>query len=503
LTSQQGHPLIQGGNKVIRRVAPAFALAAGTILLVASTGFAAVTLTRISSDKFTNATAVDGVNVYHKSQLEPDTFSFGTTIVATFQSGRFYNGGSSDIGWATSQDAGVTWKHGFLPGTTFQVDPTSPYERVSDPSVAYDAKHKVWMISSIPLTTGLVVPLVFISRSTDGGLSWKKPRTIPPPSGAVSLDKNWTACDNTPTSPHYGNCYTEFDNVDASDLELISTSSDGGRTWRAPISTPQQARGLGGQPVVQPNGNLVVPFESLAGTIAAFGSTDGGAHLTNAVTIAHINFHSVAGSLRTSPLPTAEIDGLGKVYVAWEDCVFESGCPANDIVFSSSSNGLTWSAPSRVPIDAIGSGVDHFIPGLAVDPSTSGTTAHLGLTFYYYPAANCTVSTCQLDAGFISSSDSGTTWGGKVQLAGPMKLTWLALSSQGYMVGDYISTSFIGGLAFPAIAVASSGTATQNLRESMYSTSAGLTVARGGIPSDQEAADGVSAHPWFVSVALD
>lgn len=469
---------------MIRRVGPAIAVAAGALVLLASTGFAAVTLKQISSDRFTNTTAIDGVPVYHKTQVEPDTFSFGTTIVSTFQSGRFFDGGSSDIGWATSQNGGVTWKHGFLPGTTFQVDPTSPYERVSDPSVAYDAKHNVWMISSIPLTSSGDVPLVFVSRSTNGGLTWMKPRTIPPPSGAVSLDKNWSVCDNTPTSPHYGNCYTEFDNSAASDLELISTSSDGGLTWRAPITTPGQVHGLGGQPVVQPNGNLIVPFESINGTIGSFGSTDGGVHLTNAVTIANINFHSVAGNLRTSPLPTAEIDGLGKVYVAWEDCRFESGCPANDIVFSSSSDGVSWSGLSRVPIDAIGSGVDHFIPGLAVDRSTSGAAAHLGLAFYYYPNANCSVSTCQLDAGFISSSNSGLTWGGKVQLAGPMSLSWLALTTQGYMVGDYISTSFVGSAAFPVITVASVGTATQNLREAMFSPSTGLAVAATGTASD-------------------
>ena len=486
---------------MIRRFGPAIALAAGTLLLLASTGFAAVTLTRISTDKFTNTTAIDGVPVYHKTQLEPDTFSFGTTIVSAFQSGRFYNGGSSDIGWATSQDGGTTWKHGFLPGLTVQVDPTSPYERASDPSVAYDAKHNVWLISSVPITSGVVVPTIFVSRSINGGLTWRKPRTIPPPSGAVNLDKNWTVCDNTPTSPHYGNCYTEFDNNAASDLLLLSTSSDGGRTWKAPISTPLSAHGLGGQPLVQPNGNVVVPFESISGTIATFGSTDGGAHLTNAVTIANINFHSVAGSLRTSPLPTAEIDGLGKVYVGWEDCRFESGCPANDIVFSSSSNGLNWSSVSRVPIDAVGSGVDHFIPGLAVDLSTSGSATHLGLSFYYYPNASCTISTCQLDAGFISSSDSGNTWGGKVQLAGPMKLTWLALTTQGYMVGDYISTSFVGGLAFPVIAVANAGTANENLKEAMYATSTGLTVASAGAASNQ-AADSGSSNLSFGAAPL-
>src|SRR6266851_4971288 len=305
----------------MRKFGPALAVATGALLALASTAFGNVALTQISSDPFTNPTAVDGVAIYHATQVEPDTFSFGSTMVSAFQ-----------------------------------VDPTSPFERVSDASVAYDAKHGVWMVSSIPLTSSLVVPTVFISRSTDGGRTWKTPVSIPQASGPVNLDKNWTACDNTPTSPHYGNCYTEFDNFAVFDLELLSTSSDGGATWSVPISTPLHAHGLGGQPVVQPNGNVVVPFESIDGLakIAAFGSTDGGATLTNAVTIATINFHRVAGDLRTSPLPSAEIDGAGNVFVAWEDCRFEPGCAANDIVLSSSSGGRTWTAVSRVPIDAVG-----------------------------------------------------------------------------------------------------------------------------------------------------
>lgn len=485
----------------MKRLIPAGALAAGVVLAWSGSVLATqATLTQISSDPFTNTTAIDGVAVYHATQVEPDTFAFGSTIVAAFQSGRFHDGGASDIGWATSTNGGRSWKHGFLPGLTFQVDPTSPYERVSDASVAFDARHGVWMISSIPITAGGVVPTVFVSRSSDG-LHWSNPVSIPPTTGPVNLDKNWTVCDNSSTSPFYGNCYTELDNFAVFDLEELSTSSDGGATWSVPISTPLHAHGLGGQPLVQPNGNVVVPFERIDGLakISAFGSTDGGATLTNAVNIATINFHSVAGDLRTSPLPTAEIDGAGQVYVAWEDCTFEPGCHANDIVFSSSSDGATWSSVARVPIDAVGSGVDHFIPGLAVDKATSGSAAHLGLSYYFYPNANCTVSTCQLDSGFISSSDGGATWGGQQQLAGPISLTWTAFTTQGFMVGDYISTSFSGGLAFPVIAVAVAGTPTQNLNEAMFTTSSGLAVATGGtLSSTQGAGAGASTLSFLV-----
>jgi len=465
----------------MRRVGSAFALATGAFVALASTALAStVPLQQISSDPFTNTTSL------HKTQEEPDTFAFGSTIVSTFQVGRFRNGGASDIGFATSQNGGRTWTHGSLPGLTFQVDPSSPYERVSDASVAFDAKHNVWMISSIPLLPNRFVPTVFVSRSTDGGLTWVNPISIVPLNSG-DFDKNWSVCDNSPTSPFYGSCYTEFDNFAKADLELMTTSRDGGLTWGPAMSAGNSAKGLGGQPLVQPNGTVIVPFETIHGTIAAFRSTDGGASWDNAVLVAHINFHSVAGNLRTSPLPTAEIDGSGIVYVAWEDCSFEPGCAANDIVFSTSADGVNWSGLSRVPADPVGSGVDHFIPGLGVDRATSGSRAHLGLTYYYYPNAACTVSTCELDAAFISSANAGVTWSRKQSLAGPMNLTWLPLTTQGYMVGDYISTSFIGGAAFTTIAVASTGTAPQNLNEAIFANVSGLRVVGGGSGSDHAA----------------
>jgi len=300
--------------------------------------------------------------------------------------------------------------------------------------------------------------------------------SIPPPAAkTVDLDKNWTVCDNHRGSRFYGHCYTELDNFGAGDLELMSTSTDGGLTWGTPIPTAGNDKGLGGQPVVQPDGTVIVPFESLANKIEAFRSTDGGASWAKGVSVSSVRFKGVAGGLRTSPLPSAEIDGAGTVYVAWEDCRFRAHCSANDIVFSRSADGVNWTAASRVPIDGVTSGVDHFIPGLAVDPATSGAGAHLGLTYYFYPNAACS-SACQLEVGFISSPDGGAHWGTATQLAGPMALSQIAQTSQGPMVGDYISSSFSGGKVATLFAVGLQPSATA-FDEAMYAPSAPLTVA--------------------------
>ncbi len=49
-----------------------------------------------------------------------------------------------------------------------------------------------------------------------------------------------------------------------------------------------------------------------------------------------------------------------------------------------------------------------------------------------------------------------------------MSLSWLASTTPGYMVGDYISTSFVGGRTAGVIALATAPTGT--FHESMYAT---------------------------------
>ncbi len=251
-------------------------MTAAVLLASAASAAANVPLTSVSADPFTNASS------QHATEVEPDTFASGSTVVATYQVGRFFNGGASDIGFARSSDGGATWDvSSFLPGLTFNAgpfaDPDSSFERVSDPSVAYDASHDTWLISSIPLFPDLSVPTVFVSRSTDGAATFDDPVEIPPPAvKKVNLDKNWTVCDNHPSSPFFGRCYTEFDNFAEGDLEYMSTSRNGGRTWSTPVSPAGNPKGLGGQPVVRPDGRVIVPFESLKGSIGSFVSTNGG-----------------------------------------------------------------------------------------------------------------------------------------------------------------------------------------------------------------------------------
>jgi len=467
-----------------RRAALALGVAATAALVLSLAASATIPVLKIATDPFTNSTS------QHKTVVEPDSFFFGSTGVAAAQSGRFTDGGASGIVFARSVDNGASYTSGTLPGiTVFQ---GGTFARVSDPSVAHDRAHGVWMVSSLGLDASVTGTAVIVNRSTNGGATWGNPVTVRAAAAGEDFDKNWSVCDNTTSSPFFGRCYTVWDDFGHGNLLKIAFSTDGGLTWT--LSTTPNVGVIGGQPVVQPNGNVVVPIDNASETALGYTrSTNGGVSFGQAFTITSISAKADPGNIRSGPLPSAEISGDGKIYVVWEDCRFRSGCSTNDLVYTTSTTGTTWTAVQRIPIDAVTSTVDHFIPGVGVDKNTSGSTIKVGVTYYYYPNVSCTFATCQLRVGFIKSSNGGATWNAAIDVAGPMTMSWLPNTTQGRMVGDYISTSYNGsGLAFGFFARANAptsggsdcATATPNCDQGLYTFASGQAAAAGSLTAN-------------------
>src|SRR5580700_2296538 len=88
-------------NRFVSNFTTTFMLLA--LLFAVSLVNAQVPVTQISTDTFTNSTS------QHETEVEPASYSFGSTIVSVFQIGRFTDGGASDIGFSTSTNGGVTW----------------------------------------------------------------------------------------------------------------------------------------------------------------------------------------------------------------------------------------------------------------------------------------------------------------------------------------------------------------------------------------------------------
>src|SRR4051812_14891601 len=476
-----GGPMSRSAGRFGRRSLALAAAAAAVLLGVtvdSGTASAASIATAIGTDPFTQATCHGSATTNHHANVEPDTFSNGSTIVAAYQVGRIYDGGACAIGFATSTNNGGSWTSGLLPGIT-KWSGGGPNDRATDASVAYDARHNVWLVSSLTLLeAGGVHGNAVVTSSSADGVNWSGPFTT---ATGGDLDKNWIVCDNTATSPFYGHCYTQWDDHGAGNLLEMSTSTDGGQTWSPPATNNTGV--IGGQPVVRPDGTVIVPIANANETaIGAFNSTNGGASWSPVTTIATIRHHRVGGSLREGPLPSAEIDGNGTVYVAWTDCRFRQACKSNDMVLSHSLNatGTSWSAVARVPIDGTNTGIDHFIPGLAVNKASSGATARLGLTYYFYPSRSS-----QLAVGFISSSNGGSGGGAAQTGASDMPSPGPAPRTRARRVGDYTPPPSASDTPAPGVSpppsAPTSGTACSavldNCREPMSTFVGGLAAS--------------------------
>src|SRR3954469_2339661 len=103
----------------------------------------------ITTDPFTQATCRASSTTNHQTLVEPDSFAKGSTIVAAYQVGRIYDGGACATGFATSTNNGASWTRGLLPGITKWAG-GGRNDRATDASVAYDARHNVWLASSLP-----------------------------------------------------------------------------------------------------------------------------------------------------------------------------------------------------------------------------------------------------------------------------------------------------------------------------------------------------------------
>ena len=288
----------------------------------------------------------------HATEVEPDSYAFGSTIVSVFQVGRIRDGAAANIGFATSRDAGRTWRSGLLPSLTSNSTPAGEWVRASDPVIGFDAVHGVWLASSLAVSPGRESALVF-NRSADG-ITWSAPvvatRSI---ARDLELDKQWFACDNWTSSPFRGRCYLAYSDFRTNRIS-IQTSADGGLTWSAPLGAPDNAGrdamregSPGVQPVARPNGDALVLYWD-GEQMSSIRSTDGGATFSRTNFIGRVEA-PVGLNFRAFALPVAEVDAAGTVYLAWSDCQLHTDCNGTDLMLSRSADGIAWSAPARVP----------------------------------------------------------------------------------------------------------------------------------------------------------
>src|SRR4051812_5098123 len=110
------------------------ALALALMLALSTTFVAFAARNDISTDPFTQATCHASNTTNHRANVEPDSFSNSSTIVAAFQVGRIFDGGACAIGFSTSTNNGGSWTNGLLPGIT-KYTGGGTFDRATDAAV--------------------------------------------------------------------------------------------------------------------------------------------------------------------------------------------------------------------------------------------------------------------------------------------------------------------------------------------------------------------------------
>ncbi|RZS91825.1 hypothetical protein EV189_1077 [Motilibacter rhizosphaerae] len=216
-----------------RRLLPRAAVAAAALatLAVPGTAWAAapgpLSLTTASQVAEQDVPALPGSEP--DTLVEPDVAVSPVdpqVAVAVAHDGRYPDGGAVGISYAWTADGGRHWEHHPLPGITATTGGPAVWERASDPVVAFDSDGTVY-VSVLVFDSGCDSG-VLVSRSTDGGRTFGAPVTAHQSSTcAVSDDKNWLVVDTSPTSPHRGRIYqfwSEF--ISDSDFNVINVPQD-------------------------------------------------------------------------------------------------------------------------------------------------------------------------------------------------------------------------------------------------------------------------------------
>ena len=401
---------------------------------------------RLSRDPYTTTTA------QHETEVEPDSLTVGRTTVVTFQVGRRFDGGADNIGFAVSTDDGRTWRSGLLPGLTQESEPPGLHVRASDPVVGYDAATRTWLISTLAIQNQIT--RLTISRSSDG-FTWGSPVTaiegFSP--NRVVFDKNWVACDNGAASPRRGRCYLVYSDVVRDGSLAVLTSTDGGVSWSGPVPIAV-TDAVGAIPVVRPAGELVVVFNWGGRRMGSAVSRDGGLSFSPAVEVAQVQVRSPR-ALRFFPLPSADVDSSGRVWMTWHDCRFDPGCDVNDVVVATSPDGTAWGAPAQIT-----SGRNAFIPAIGIHPRTGRVAVA-----YYVVRADGGV-----DAELVESAGRIDRFGAPRRLsAQTMRPQWLPSTVSGRMLADYISVHYAANRPLVAWVLASEPVGSR-FRQAVYAT---------------------------------
>ena len=369
-------------------------------------------------------------------------------LLATFQEGRFGNGGAANCGYSVSHNGGLTWTRALIPNLTTLTG--GPYERATDPVAGVDLAGNAYLntLGLITSTTSQGTQdfdgSVVVSRSTDGGATFGPPiLAYKEPNADSFADKNWMTINNfadTPTAGRIVLTFTIFSNIGGTTHPIARVySDDRGENWSSAafIHAPNM-QVQGSQPVFLRDGKLAIPYWNFNGTdsfaddfLELVVSNDGGVTFGPPRLITPVAIYDHPSVRDGAFLPSAISDRTtGTLYITYT--AVHNGLPR--IMFTKSSNaGESWTAPTPIS-DNPGSGV--FNPAIAASPD--GQT----LTVAFYDTRDNPGSNTLVDMYLAQSFNGGATWQPNIRLTSESTNAALAVNTgsptnPSYMLGDY------------------------------------------------------------------
>jgi hypothetical protein len=450
------------------------------------------------------------------SEVEPSVDINPTNpahLVAGYQQDRWSNGGSRSLVASVSFNAGVNWSQVVIPGITLCAGGTAAnggdFHRATDPWVSFAPNGDVYFFSlSLDIEPPAGSPggngknAMFVSKSTDGGLSWSAPVKVAEDLNPRFLnDKNTITAD--PGDARF--VYAVWDRLQSpagvvinpenvfglgfKGPAMLARTADGGQTWepaRSIYDPGANSQTIGNQIVVLPNGTLVNAFNEILGfnnsdkgaqfdfNFSLIRSSDKGRTWTHGQAIRAAKMQPMSllrGSSVVDPdtgaavrtgdiIPEIAVDrsnaspGRGNLYAVWQDARF-SGFTHDDIAFvRSTDGGFTWSAPIKVnltPTSLPAGNQQAFTPMVRV--AADGTIA---VTYYDFRNNTSDPSTLPTDAFIVHchpstsvSCTSAADWASETRLTPTSFDLSRAPVARGFFLGDYMGLTVDGNRFVP------------------------------------------------------
>jgi hypothetical protein len=340
-----------------------------------------------------------------------------------------------------------------------------------DPVLAFTpdgTAHLTWLVAVLSILDFEVSFTIYHATSQDKGATWQRTAQAIDSGGVNPLtftgrlvDKEWLAVDDTPTSPHHGNLYAAYAELDVADIvhyRILMRTWNASTGFSAPVVAVDSVDffiSQFGVPTVASNGDvhlmwLGANYDDFYLGLFHAKSTDGGQSFSEGQLVSYVNVPCFPPMSSTTPcISGVDADRTfssnyivagntpetaDHLYAVWSANGFQDeATPGFDVYFAKSEDsGDTWTTP--VVLNQDGSPATHnFLPTINLSP-----TGVLSICWYdQRDAANGT----QTNYYGITSGDGGNTFSEDFMVSSmPSDFQTIGNINIDFGVGEYNAT---------------------------------------------------------------